>query len=222
MRIKHKNITFHSERPEFDLLRPAASSRFVPTWYRQMKGVEDRIETVKKCVPVLDALNMGYMIPLPADVSYDPESKQVISNSTLKVNSDHYALQTKDVPILPGFDTQPHKWINYWHIKTPKGYSTLFIHPLNRHDLPFHSFAGVVDTDTHPLVINFPFIIKEDFTGVIPAGTPIIQAIPFKRDSWDSSVLDSGPGYSFDRSYENQNAPLAWYKRVAWNKKVFR
>jgi len=222
MKITGKNITFHSELPHLDLLRPAPASRLVPEWYRQMNGVEDRVETVKKCIPVLDAFTIGYMIPLSADVMYDHESKQIISNAAFKVNSDHMPVQTKDVPILPGFDPQPHKWMNSWHIKTPKGYSTLFIHPLNRQDLPFYSFSGVVDTDTHPMVINFPFVIREDFKGVIPAGTPMIQAIPFKRDEWDSTVIDTGKPYTFNRGYENQNAPLAWYKRVSWNKKVFR
>ena len=35
-------------------------------------------------------------------------------------------------------------------------------------------------------MINFPFFIKEGFTGLIPYGTPIVQIIPFKRDDWKS------------------------------------
>jgi len=222
MLIKGKNITFHSDKTSFDILKPAPTSRFMPDWYRRMPGVVDGIETVKKCIPVLDSLNLGYMIPLPADVTYDHASKQIISNASFMLNSDHIPSQTEEVEIPEEFDPQPHKWINSWHIKTPKGYSTLFVHPLNRVDLPFYSFSGVVDTDKHPMVINFPFVIKKDFQGIIPAGTPMIQAIPFKRDSWDSKIIDEGKSYYYDNMYANQDAPLAWYKRTSWNKKTFR
>jgi hypothetical protein len=222
MKIRGKNITFHSERTDLDILRPAPASRFVPDWYRTMPGVMDGVETVKKCIPVLDSLTLGYMIPLTADVMYEPESKQILSNASFKINSDHMAVQTQDVVVPEEFDPQPHKWINSWHIKTPKGYSTLFIHPLNRLDLPFHSFSGVVDTDKHPIIINFPFVIRKDFSGIIPAGTPMIQAIPFKRDTWDSKVIDEKDSYFYEFANANQDAPLAWYKRNVWNKKTYR
>ena len=31
---------------------------------------------------------------------------------------------------------------------------------------------------------NVPFFIKSGFEGVIPAGTPIAQLIPIKREKW--------------------------------------
>lgn len=221
--MKNKLITFQSQKPELEIAKPVPASRMVPNWYREMPGVRDGVETLKKCIPVLDSLTAGYMFTLSADVWYNSENKAIISNSILPINSDHMSIQTEEVVLPEEFDPQPHKWINYWHMKTPKGYSTLFIHPLNREDLPFRSFTGIVDTDKHPLVINFPFFMRKDFDGIIPAGTPIIQAIPFKRDSWDSKFIDDiGKPYVYQNDSENQNAPLAWYKRKTWSKKVFR
>jgi hypothetical protein len=218
-----KKIVFHSQRPDLDIPKPVPASRLVPEWYRSMPGVRDGIETLKKCIPVLDSLTAGYIFTLPADVWYSKENKKIISNAVAPINSDHMLEQTEEVILPEEFDAQPHKWINYWHIKTPKGYSTLFIHPLNREDLPFRSFTGIVDTDKHPLVINFPFFMRKDFDGMIPEGTPIIQAIPFKRDSWDNKVIDDfGNPYKFEYDYEHLDAPLAWYKRKTWIKKVFR
>jgi hypothetical protein len=217
-----KKIKFHSERPDLDLPRPIPASRVVPEWYRQMPGVDEGIETVKKCIPILDALTTGYVIPLSVDAVWDEKSKTFASQAHDKVNSDHNAIQTKFVQLGEGFDSQPHKWINHWHVKTPKGYSTLFIHPLNRDDLPFKSFTGIVDTDKHPLPVNFPFVLKSDFTGTIPAGTPIIQAIPFKRDDWESIILDTGDPYYYPHSSDNMDPPFNWYKRKFWNKKVYR
>jgi hypothetical protein len=74
--------------------------------------------------------------------------------------------------------------MNHWAIKTPKGYSTMFIQPMHR-ESPFTILPGIVDTDTYTAPINFPFIINDlKFEGLIPKGTPIAQVIPFKRDSW--------------------------------------
>ena len=216
-----KKIKFHSERTELDLLKPMPTSRFMPEWYRKMPGVEDGIETVKKCIPVLDALTSGYIIPLSFDAVWDDKNKIFITQTEDKVNSDHNAVQTKFVEIADGFDPQPHKWINHWFVKTPKGYSTLFVHPLNRDDLPFKSFTGIVDTDKHPMPVNFPFVLKEGFTGIIPAGTPMIQAIPFKRDKWTSEIIDTGESYYYPHSADNMDPPFSWYKRKFWNKKIF-
>jgi hypothetical protein len=218
---KTKKITFQTDSSGFDILRPIASSRMVPEWFRKTEGAKEGIETLKKCIPILDSLTAGYMIRLPADMTWIPETKRFFSMSEMQLNSDHNYVQTDQVSLPPEFDPQPHKWVNSWFIKTPPGYSTLFIHPLNQMDLPFHSFSGIVDTDKHPLVVNFPFVLRKDFSGTIPAGTPIIQAIPFKRDEWDSEVIDN-VSHSYDDAHEVDMPPFNWYKRKWWTKKVFR
>lgn len=224
MKIKYKKITFHSTRTDLDILKPLPSTRSVPSWYRQMPGVaEDKIQTIKKCVPVLDSFSMGYHIPLPADLFWDQSTQEFSTNSVTDLSTKHYFSQTDGVSLPAEFDPQPHKWSNYWHIKTPKGYSTLFIHPLNRLDLPFYSMSGVVDTDSHPLIINFPFFLRKDFHGLIKAGTPMIQAIPFKRDKWTSDILDQFASYSGDlASHEVTKPPFGWYKKNHWHKKEYR
>lgn len=219
--MKNKKIKFTSWLPELDIPRPVPASKLVPNWYRKLPGAAEKVETVKKCVPVLDALTSGYMITLPVDVHFNEETKRFWHDSPLDINSDHFAIQTQGVEIGDEFDTQPHKWINNWLIQTPKGYSCLFVHPLNRMDLPFRSFTGVVDTDRHPIIINFPFVMKKNFSGVIPAGTPIIQIIPFKRDKWSSEVIDDKPWKQHPEAHEVENPPFNWYKRKWWTRKVY-
>lgn len=223
--MKNNKIKFQSIEPVIDIERPSASTKNVPSWYRKMPGVRDNIATAKKCVPFLDAFAMGYHIPLASDVFWDKEEQSFSFNSKINVASAHYMSQTEDVVLPPGFNPQPLKWNNFWHISTPKGYSTLFIHPLNRMDLPFYSFSGVVDTDKHPLVINFPFVLREDFEGKIEKGTPIIQAIPFKRDKWSAEYLDQFLSHKHDSTninHENARPPFGWYKRNHWFRKEYR
>ena len=216
-----KKIKFISSRPEYNIQKPIAASKMVPEWYRKMPGVADGTETVKKCVPILDALTSGYVITLPTDVYFDKENGSFWSDSPFPLNSNHHSIQTQGVEIDSNFNSQPHKWINSWNIKTPKGYSCLFTHPLNRGDLPFKSFTGIVDTDKHPLIINFPFVMKKEFSGRIPAGTPIIQIIPFKRDNWESKIIDDVEYKEDPRQYEVDIPPYNWYKRNFWNRKLY-
>lgn len=221
-RIKGKKISFYSSNTGLDILQPSPSSRNMPSWFRKMPGVaEDKIMTVKKCVPFLDSMTMGYQIPLPADIEWSKEKQSFISHSKEPLNTDHAPSQLNGFVVPEEYDPQPHKWLNYWQIKTPKGYSTLFVHPLNRLDLPFMSLSGVVDTDKHPMVINFPFVLRKDFDGVIKKGTPIIQLIPFKRESWNSKSFDEGDSYYYPYDYKVQEPPFGFYKRNFWSRKVF-
>lgn len=224
--MKNKKILFTSSAPRHDILPPTPASRAVPDWYRKMQGVKDGRETIKKCIPFLDSLTSGYMLYSHTDVIWDKNSKQFISQSNLQFNSDHFLLQTEDIVLPKEYDSQPHKWINYWHIKTPPGYSTLFIHPANREDLPFRTIGGIVDTDTHPLPVNFPFFLREDFHGIIKAGTPIIQAIPFKRDSWSMEIGSLKQMQQLEQTIEKEftkisNPPFANYKKRWWQKKIY-
>jgi hypothetical protein len=217
-----KKIKFISSSPEYKVPYPIPASKVVPQWYRKMPGSKNLTETVKKCVPFLDALTSGYVITLPVDVYWNEEAQKFMYDSPFSIESDHAAEQTDEVEIDKDYDEQPHKWINRWEIKTPKGYSCLFIHPLERTELPFYSFSGIVDTDKHPLVVNFPFVIKKGFSGLIPAGTPIIQIIPFKRDKWESVIVDDREYNRDVEEYKVQNPPFGWYKRNWWTKKEYR
>jgi len=145
--------------------------------------------TLKRCPPFLDAMVTGWIIPLVADVE-------------LKVNEDasgvSYSWQF-DQPMIenhnpdqvsnskcpaPHKDQPPMKWMNYWGIKCPPGYSLLFMPPLNRPDPRFTVFSGLVDADGYGEFINFPFVWNEpNFHGIIPAGTPLVQVIPVKRST---------------------------------------
>ena len=227
MMSKNKKIVFTSTLPDIDFLSPIPASKAVPEWFRKMPGVKDGQMSIKKCVPFLDSLTSGYIFPLPADMFWNKESKKFITQAEINLNADHVFSQTEDIVLPPEYDRQPHKWINFWHIKTPPGYSTLFIHPFNRQDLPFYTIGGIVDTDKHQLAINFPFFLRKDFSGTIPKGTPMVLAIPFKRDNWTSSLggnkeIKEAVMRQDDAAARAMNPPFGNYKRRWWTRKEYR
>ena len=114
-----------------------------------------------------------------------------------------------------------YKWENYFAIKTPRGYSTLFTHPHNRFDLPFYTLSGIVDTDKYNLPINFPFFIKNDFTGIIKAGTPLAQITFFKRHHWFKTIKKYDKNYCSKEIFKFFSTIDRSYKKLIWQKKEY-
>jgi hypothetical protein len=151
-------------------------------------------------MPVFDSITCGYIITLPADIYFNKnESGQIESHwstNNLVCIESHSRDQYSEFKVPDGYNPSAFKFINPWTIKTPKGYSSLFVQPLNRDDLPFQIVSAVVDTDKHPISINFPFFLKSNFEGMLEMGTPIAQIIPIKRENWSHKTYEDLSGSS--------------------------
>lgn len=203
--FKKNKITFIDStqgniQPEF---YPTPAKRDLPDWYKSINSFYEETNvdnlkylgargapTVKKCMPVFDALSSGYLIKLVNDVVvFD---KPGDTNPWYRWSNDETAIMFHDYDQIEGYPLpSPHledvpvaKFKNNWGVKTPSGYSCWIKQPSHR-ALPFEILEGVVDTDTFNIPIEFPFFLKDpDWRGLIPAGTPIAQIIPFKRESF--------------------------------------
>lgn len=223
-----------------DMPQSALSS--IPNWHREQPGKFDdsfldlsrpRGEeepknrsgnlTVKRCMPFFDAMTQDFVVKtnVTVGVSRMPNMRQAIHmlrdkpGQTL-LNEEigfHGRLQWEHFPASEDYDQETaYKWINRYGIKTPKGYSIVFHHPHNRPDLPFYTFSGTVDTDRYTKPVNFPFLLKKDFIGIIPKGTPVVQFSIVKRQKWEKFVqefdmknIDNANEeflYSFDNHYK--------------------
>jgi len=185
----------------------------IPEWYKKLIHTPE-IKTVKGCMPFLDTLTSGYLLKVPQDfhirhnVKNDKGEKDSFQEfagfhaapliEERHINLNHYVnshnkLQLEGSPhVEKNKNFNFHKIINPWKIKTPKGYSCLFVPPLNNSDDRFSIIPGIVDTDIHPIEINFPIIINGDkypvLDTIIERGTPYVQIIPFKRDLWKMKI----------------------------------
>lgn len=176
---------------------PKPASKFIPDWYKDLEsyisgekkpdGNGGTSATAKRCMPIFDVISAGYIIVSPADVFISQRDGQPYYEwSHFGLIQFHPKAQAPDHPHRNGLEAFP-KWINHWAIKTPKGYSTLFVQPFHRESI-FSILPGIVDTDKYTAPVNFPFTLNDTkFEGIIPAGTPIAQVIPFKRESWQMS-----------------------------------
>lgn len=188
-----QKIIFTNTSSYPDLEKPTLASKEIPSWYAELNSYlahkkvpgqdGEPTSTIKRCMPVFDLMVAGYLIKSPADLFVSQKHGQPFYQwPTLDMIDFHPIQQAPNHPDQNG-GIYP-KWHNHWSIKTPKGYSTLFVQPFHRESV-FTIFPALVDTDKYFAPVNFPFILKDvKFEGLIPKGTPIAQVIPIKRDDW--------------------------------------
>jgi hypothetical protein len=71
--------------------------------------------------------------------------------------------------------------------------------------------------------INFPFVVNGDKYPVLDTelkkGTPYVQIIPFKRDSWRKKITTTKKIYS---NFKYFSKIIHRYKQLIWSRKTWR
>jgi hypothetical protein len=226
---------FDSLNSSLEESRPYPSINKMPEWYRSMDffnnnqiKIIDGIPntTIKACVPFFDSLTSGYMMPTWCDllVDFNENGHQSINwqEGNLNPIGSHGKMQFENLSISKEYNNSvAFKWINLYHIKTPPGYSCLFSNP-EFQDSPFYSLPGIVDTDTYDNIINFPFFLKNDFSGIIKCGTPIIKILPFKREDWKLEIKDNFEEDKYFADQKRSKILINYYRKNFWHPKKYK
>jgi hypothetical protein len=222
-----KKLKFEMQRPDFLDVVPAKT--MIPKWYKDTPAKTFdpnpfKSATGKACIPFLDSFTTGYTILLPVDIMVTPNAEGGLTFG--QSDTSIHVIGTRDpkaMPLLPipkEYDQGHHIWSTPCALELPSGYSMLVTHPINRMDLPFTTLSGVID-DYKMSQGSLPVMIKKGFAGLIPAGTPIAQIIPFKREDW---VIENKPGLLAEAQKYGQrarNTLVGYYKRTFWKKKNY-
>lgn len=187
---------------------PKPGIRFVPEWYKAQPGSKNDEEfipqgmsgsTVKRCMPVFDAMTAGYIMSAPCDIHLDAtnpeELKWSIPLGVRAIMGDmfsrHAYEQYDHYPIDPStHHKQLLRIMPFWSVETDEGYSTLFMNPHHTDASPLWAVSGLVDTDKFISEGHLSFLVRKDFKGIIKQGTPLIQVLPMRREDWESEIVD--------------------------------
>jgi hypothetical protein len=143
-------------------------------------------------------LSSGYILSTPCDIEIKKQDgvysvsvdKDFSSGVNVKSGSFSFIRGVADgFPTPVGHSPVHFVWNTNWFPEVPDGYIALFTHPINRFDLPFTTISGIVDCSGYINGGAIPFFIREDFEGLIKAGTPFLQIIPFKNEQWEHENL---------------------------------
>lgn len=210
---------------------PKSASFHTPKWFKDMKPDDTssvktlpHYLTVKSCVPFIDALTSGYMLELPVDVAVKKVNGFINltwSKGDLRIAEARGGEGAPLLPVPTGYDKQHFVWFSMVSFEISKGYSMLITHPFNRFDLPFVTLSGIADADSVLGPGQIPFFIKEGFEGVIQAGTPIAQLLPFKRENWQLKEQVGLWQKGADKNTRAINFSRGFYKKNHWSKKTY-
>jgi len=178
----------------------------LPDWYRnadrfvpdqatgkplEAQDGSGRMPTWKACPAVLDVMGTGYTYRTPCDIEFYEDVVGQIHGRVLEERYRNFLVDRDPLPqfVHPGGYHRKHfAWWADWAVELPEGYSALYTHPLNRFELPFLTTSGIVDNDKVHLPGTMPFFMLKGVTGLLPAGTPYAQIIPFRREHWESEI----------------------------------
>lgn len=235
---------------------PKPSQEVVPLWYKEAdrfakdpntgeyykapqnicpypkEGTKDDygfIPTWKACPAIMDSFITGYVLKTPCDIKFFKDSNQKIDVEILdKRHSDFVSKRGRMAQFYhpEGYYEEHFAWYPDWGLELPDGYSALYMTPMNRFDLPFLNTTGIVDNDKVFISGTFPFFIIKDWEGTIPAGTPYMQILPFKRENWESEVEIQTQSTIYDKLLANmkfyRKPDGGVYKNKIWSKRDYR
>lgn len=225
--------------PEGALDRPRPASEYLPQWYKDAKayvgpdgeGVKapaldgHPVATIKRCMPVWDMMTAGYIMETPYDiyVRQTPEGPFFQWGPVVAAVAFQHLDQFQNHPYSRDL-TYAARITIPWSIKTPKGWSILVIEPQHREPGILECASGIVDTDIFSLPFNMFLKLRDpNFEGMIPAGTPFLQIIPFKRESWTSSVGGEKEMKKVNSDYSKfLRVFFDRYRKFFWVKKEYK
>lgn len=189
-----QHVTFSRRGGPPDAPKPEPSSAHIPEWFRTLNQSIDSLpipvdKTAKLCMPLNDAMRLGWMLRAPATITLRKRDGTV--EASVGGGADGRATDVAD--LVTTFDVdQPDTDRNSafllpdctistpWAIETPRGYSTLLTHPLNRDEMRFTVSGMLAETDAYDVPIRVPIHLEAE-TVTIEAGEPIVQVIPVDR-----------------------------------------
>jgi hypothetical protein len=202
-------IIFTCKSEYLDVIMPPMPAKAIlPGWFRKLPPVDqtqtDGGNTIKRCMPVLDAMSLGWIIPVPVTLTLEvSDGGRMVSGGAGWV-THHWPYQVAGHHHQPRL---PAKFTNHWTIRTDPGWSCLFVPPLDRGS-PFECMSAVVDTDRfRAKPVNFPFFwTGPDGVHTVVAGTPMVQVIPFQRYTHAAEIRASTPEEDWEASMQDRKA----------------
>ncbi len=243
-----KKIRFVRNKPwltKDSASRPVPIGKTIPEWYRQadryardpqtdqyyeMPQIGGKIPTWKACPAVYDILGSGYTYRTPCDLEFAEDNQGNIHGRVLDPQHQQFLVDREPLYqfVVPqGYHAKHFAWWADWCVELPEGYSAIYMHPINRFELPFITTSGIIDNDKDKLPGTIPFFFLKGVTGILPAGTPIAQIIPFKREHWiaeyDTSLsLEEMEAKNQANSDKYRKPDGGVYLREVWERRKYQ
>lgn len=214
--------------------QPVPAAKFVPQWFQKMPAKADESSplisgntSMKACPGIVDAFQLGYIIPAWCDFSIhlNPDAK-----NTLETQWKDNMIDVFDEKVGAKYqydaseERQFIRIITPWSIKTSEGTSVLLTNPKWRPEIKHKVYEGVVDSDVFAQDIHIIVTMKKYSSLVVKKGEPLCQVIPFARDPWQMKTVGMDEELAMAREKQRiiKDTHLAGgYRKEFWQEKVY-
>lgn len=233
--VKRSLIFYGADKNTEGILAPQPSSSALPHYFRNMEAPSRSkptfnengyVSNARACVPFSDALGAGWIQETWCDIHISVNGGEVRYNSS---NSQSPIIGHRDMSqamaaAWPDYLPVEFIWMSQWQPQSPEGFSLLITQPLNRLELPFTTASGIMDSDTFTVEGSgkIPFYLRKGFTGLIPAGTPMYQIIPIKREDWRRELREHDDPRRPRTNSRIRRYFTGGYRREFWQRKQYR
>ena len=223
--LQNKIIKFFPKADGLD--KPIPARGLVPDWYKNQNSYDSyNHPTVKRCIPIFDAMTSGYYLVAQSDITVDSSNPGgLITTSSNTFNgqlfSQHDLSQYDSYPIPDGYHKHLLRIHPMWAVRTPEEYSSLFINPIHGGSKNILAVSGLIDTDSFIADGHLSFFVKENTTFKIKKGTPIIQVIPVKRDEWEAEEATLADSIEAIKKQDNSGILVDGVHQTGSYKKLF-
>jgi hypothetical protein len=163
-----------------------ARETFPDYWKKMESKMPTGVDTVRKCPGISDWMSLGYIIPAWTDIEIDqtgPYGPAVMLSNGRESASAHPPEQCQGMLEQKTHHHGSVKLPYVWRIKTSPGWSVMLVPLWYWKDQPWEAMPGIIHSDNHHGEVNLNFILKSKEEKItVPAGTPLVQVIPFKRE----------------------------------------
>lgn len=167
-----------------------------PSWFKRIGKTQG---SLRRCAGTIDLLSAGVTLPMWTNYRFRPDGRGM-----WETGGDDFSPQA-GINAVQGFafestgqcpmtdvrkveTSQYPKIVNPWRFETAPGWSTLMLPLYWEPNENYSVIPAIVHTDYYHLM-NIVLNITGDSSFSIKYGTPIVQLIPFKRDSDFTKVL---------------------------------
>lgn len=206
-----------------------SSARIKPKWLRKQTGEAKFTD----CPGMLDYSHAGYIITAHADIHIKANSEGVVIEVQGMHIEPHEAARSNpaqfNYSIVEGMiepvDVERSAWKIPlpWGVFAEKGFSGYLMPAIMHADYldKIFVFPGIIDFDKFH-TINFVFSPLKECEFIIPAGTPLLQVLPMRRDE-----ITAECGKATERDVDEMTFNMAsrlprYYRKFLSQRKVFK
>lgn len=228
-RKKAPTFRFLSYLGDFSVATPVATAaRIKPKWLRKQTGGQKFTD----CPGMLDYSHAGYIVTAPADIHIKANSAGtiILLERTPVHNNDGLQPAEFNYEVVEGMLSPEGVKKSAWKIPMPwcvfaeEGFSAYVMPALMHADYldKIFVYPGIVDFDRFH-TINFVFSPIKECEFTIPAGTPLLQVLPLRREE---ITAECGRAETKEKEEHLFNIPSRaikrYYRKFLSEKKVFK